>query len=234
MESKHYSDQEVLLLNRVRPRKIFCFPDQLGWGYGYGSLAAALSDYSIYALTFLEEEDRLNRYIDIIKGIQPLGPYVFFGHSAAGRLSFEVTKALENKGCEVSDIIFADCFIIHLDITKEEERRNHTRFMVEEFLKFREADFLIEKVLDKAINHMLYLQTERELEVIDANVHLIISEEVQQHQHADLRCWEKLTTKAYRVYNGWGRHVDMFEGSALERNVKIIKKILKGITFGNE
>ncbi len=227
MVSMHYSDQSIVLLNRPKPRKIFGFPDQLGWGYGYGSLASILNDFSVYAFTFIEEEDRVNRYIDIIRDIQPHGPYVFFGHSAAGRLSFEVAKELENRGCEVSDIIFADCFILDLDAGGKESRREHTRFLVEEFLEQQNAEFLVEKILKKAISHLEYLESVPKLEIVNANIHLILSEEAQKRSDVDPRCWENLTAKTYRVYNGWGRHSDMLGGRDLEKNTGIIREILK-------
>jgi amino acid adenylation domain-containing protein len=232
--SKNFSDQPVVLLNRPKPKKMFGFPDQIGFGYGYGSLASLLEDRSLYALSFIEEEDRLSRYIDIITGIQPVGPYVFFGHSAAGRLSFEVARALENQGYEVSDIIFMDCFFTENMVRDVEEESIRFRPLVETFLKEWKADFLKEKVMEKAIKHMKYLNTVTKLEKINANIHLIISEQAQQNKHSDPRCWEKSTTKTSRVYNGWGRHVEMLGGSALEKNIKIIREILDGITFGKE
>ena len=234
MITMHHSDQPLILLSRPGPKRIFCFPDQLGWGYGYTSLASLLEDYSVYALSFIEEEDRLSRYIDIIKKIQPVGPYVFFGHSGAGRLSFQLTRAFENRGENVSDLIFADCFILEFDLEEEESRRKHTRFMVDEFLKDLGAGFLTEKILKKAINYMLYLQTAPKLEIINANVHSIVSEESRQRHDCDPLCWQKWTTKTNRVYNAWGRHVDMLTGSDLDKNIEIIKQILDGIAFTNE
>jgi bacitracin synthase 3 len=232
--SKDFSELPVVLLNRSKPKKMFGFPDQFGWGYGYASLASLLEDYSVYALIFIEEEDRLSKYVDIIKKIQPVGPYVFFGHSAAGRLSFEVARALEKRGSEVSDIIFADCFFsenLDLDVEKEMVRLGP---LLEAFAAEWNAQFLKDKIEKKARSHMTYLSNGTKLEIIDANVHLILSEEIQQSKHVDPRCWEKLTTKTSRVYNGWGRHVDMLWGADLEKNIKIIRKILDGIAFGKE
>jgi thioesterase domain-containing protein len=232
--SKDFSEQPVTLLNRLRPKKLFCFPDQFGWGYGYKSLASLLEDYSVYAFVFIEEEDRLSKYVDIIKKIQPVGPYVIFGHSAAGRLSFEVARALEKRGCEVSDIIFADCVSLEewdLNVEKEIIRIGP---LLEAFTAEWNAEFIKDKIEKKAKSHMTYLSRGTKSEIINANVHLILSEEVRQRNDIDLRCWEKLTTKMSRVYNGWGRHVDMLWGADLEKNVKIIRKILDGIVFGKE
>jgi amino acid adenylation domain-containing protein len=232
--SMDFSEKPVVLLNRLKPRKIFCFPDQFGWGYGYLSLASLFEDYSFYALIFIEDEDRVSQYADIIKEIQPHGPYVFFGHSAAGRISFQVAGELEKRGSEVSDIIFADCFFSEKMDIDIEESMIQLGPMLEAFATEFHAEFLIDKIEKKARNHMAYLSKEAKLEIIDANVHLIVSEELQQLHNADPKCWEKLTTKNSMVYNGWGRHVDMLWGADLEKNITIIRKILDGIAFEKE
>jgi fengycin family lipopeptide synthetase D len=229
-------EQPVVLLNQKRQKKVFCFPDQMGYGYGYGNLAALLDDYSFYSLTFIEDEDRINRYIDIITGIQPTGPYVFFGHSAAGRLTYVIAAAFEKRGYEVSNIVFADCVFIEdsgLDVT--EEYLATFRMSVGEFLRQLNAEFLLEKVFAKAKKYLNYLVSIVSLERLNANVHLVISEEVQQEApDSHIHSWEKLTTKTYKIYKGCGTHRGMLRGSDLEKNKVIIKKILDEIEFGAE
>ncbi len=237
MTKSNLSEQPVVLLNWKRPKKIFCLPDQNGFGYGYGSLGFLLDDYSLYTLTYIEDEDRINRYVDIITGIQPNGPYVFFGHSAAGKLTFVIAAALEKLGFEVSDIVFADSlFAENLAIDLTEEYLKEFRSGVEDFLKGMNAEFLLEKVFAKAKKYMEYWNTIVTLEKVNANIHLILSEEVQQstESYIDPHCWDKLTIKTSRIYNGWGGHRDMLAGWALEKNIDIIKKILVEANFGKE
>jgi amino acid adenylation domain-containing protein len=230
MTSKNFSDQPAVLLNRPASRNVFCLPDQLGFGYGYGSLASILHDYALYALSFIEEEDRLSRYVEIITGLQPGGPYVFFGHSAAGRITMEITRTLENLGKEVSDIIFADCFFTE-NLTRDlEEETLRIGPIVDAFLAEWNADFLKEKIMKKALKHMEYLNRVTKLEKVQANIHLIVSEEARSW-NLDLHCWDKLTARSSRLYNGWGRHVEMLWGANLGKNVTIIKKILTSVTL---
>ncbi|MCX6584764.1 MAG: amino acid adenylation domain-containing protein [Candidatus Aminicenantes bacterium] len=235
MTKSNMSEQPVVLLNWKRPKKIFCLPDQNGYGYGYGSLGFLLDDYSLYTLTYIEDEDRINRYVDIITGIQPDGPYVFFGHSAAGKLTFVIAAALEKLGYEVSAIVFADSlFAENVVIELTEEYLVEFRTGVEDFLKAMKAEFLLEKVFAKAKKYMEYWNTIAALEKVNANVHLILSEEARHSTEVfiDSHCWDKLTTKSSRIYNGWGGHRDMLGGWALEKNIEIIKKILAEADFG--
>jgi amino acid adenylation domain-containing protein len=231
------SELPVVLLNQLAPGKIFSFPDQNGFGYGYASLASLLQDYSFYSLSFIEEEDRIDRYIDIITGIQPVGPYVFFGHSAAGRLIMVISAEMEKRGFEISALIFADCFFKeNMIIEATEEYMKEFREGVQDFLRRLNAEFLLEKVFAKAKKYLEYWNTILKLEKVNANIHMIVSEEVRQHINIynDPHCWDNLTNKTARVYDGWGLHRTMLAGSDLQKNLEIFKKILTGTAYGKE
>ena len=94
------------------------------------------------------------------------------------------------------------------------------------------ADFLTDEAMEKAIRHMKYLSSVTRLEKVNANIHLIVSEEIRKRDDINPRCWEKLTTKTSRVYNGWGMHREMLSGSDLDKNIMIIREILNGIAVG--
>jgi amino acid adenylation domain-containing protein len=224
------SEQLVILLNRERSKKLFTIPDQYGYGLGYTQLASAIEDYAFYVLNFIDDDNRLSRYVDIIKSIQPNGPYKFFGHSSAGPLTYEIALALEKQGCEVSDIIFGDCFFYgNARPMSDEEYATHIRPAIKTYLETLNAEFLMDKLIKKAIKYRKYRLGVHMLEKINANIHLILSEESQPGGiffEADPHCWNKLTTKPSRVYNGWGDHQHMLMGEALKKNVEIIKGIL--------
>ncbi len=229
VKANKFSEESVVLLNQLREKKIFCFPPQIAYGVFYLSLASLLDDYSLYAFSFIEEDDRLKRYIDLISNLQPAGPYILFGYSAAAWLTFEVTKALENHGYEVSDIIFLDCFYNEAPIALDEEfMREHYGF-IDRFMETFELTFLKEKVLKKSLSYMEYCQKTTRLEKVNANVHLIFSEEAQNYERFTPNCWEELTTKASISYKGFGTHQEVFLPGALEKNVKIIRDILNRI-----
>jgi amino acid adenylation domain-containing protein len=235
MTKSNLSEQPVILLNWVRPKKMFGVPDQFGYGFGYMSLAFALEDYSFYLLSFIEDDNRLSRYVDIIKGIQPTGPYIFFGHSAGGLLAYELALTLEKQGCEVSDLIFGECFLYdNARPMPDEEYIGRIRPIMEAYLKDLNAEFLMEKVIEKTLKYKEYRMGVTRVEKINANIHLILAEDTLQSTDVDIdpHCWDKLTTKPSRIYNGWGDHRHMLMGRALEKNGEIIKKILGDVEFG--
>jgi thioesterase domain-containing protein len=82
------------------------------------------------------------------------------------------------------------------------------------------------KVRKKVEKYSNYLRNTSTLQVIQANVHLILSEDTQNNSEADIRCWDQLTTKPVLIYNGFGSHRSMFSPGPLEKNVDLIKKIL--------
>lgn len=64
----------------------------------------------MYGFNFIEEDQRIEQYVNTIMDIQPEGPYVLLGYSAGGNLAFEVVQAMEQRGLEVSDYIIVDAY----------------------------------------------------------------------------------------------------------------------------
>jgi thioesterase domain-containing protein/acyl carrier protein len=230
----------VLLNRRETEKKIFCFPPQVGYGIMYQTIASIAEDYSWYSFNFIEDidpEERIKIYMDCITDIQPKGPYIFFGYSAAGTLTFQAAKALENHGHQVSDIIFFDC---GFSKTKSPEPSEEYKKLIEQatdnLLNGIGADFLRERVLLKTYKYMEYYGNIDNLEKINANVHLVISEEFQNHikkdRELDPRCWEEFTTKDCFYYIGSGQHQKMFVDGPKEKNSKLLRDILNSIESG--
>ena len=120
-ETKH-ADEVVALLNDERPRKIFCFPPSGAYASSYKNFSTYFEDIAVYSFTFLEEEDRLERYVNTILQIDDKGPYIFFAYSAGGSLLMEVAARLEAKGHRVADIILGDSHWWQGENDQEEEK----------------------------------------------------------------------------------------------------------------
>ncbi|HLP61339.1 MAG TPA: phosphopantetheine-binding protein, partial [Candidatus Deferrimicrobium sp.] len=232
LQSKKYVDEPVILLNRPVPKKFFCFPPGVGFGIAYQALANIITDYSFYSFNFIENENRVNEYIEIMTKLQPGGPFILFGWSAAGKLIFKVAAALENRGGEVSDIILADCFWDKNELNENEEG-GENKFMLnlEKQMDEYGIGYLKEKVRKKNKLYYEYLRDLNQLDAIHANVHLIISEESQNRVSLDRNCWHELS-KTVITYNGFGKHNLMFNEGPLEKNAELIKKILNKIDPG--
>ncbi|UCH95536.1 MAG: amino acid adenylation domain-containing protein [Candidatus Aminicenantes bacterium] len=227
IRSKKFEESPVVLLNQVKPKKIFCFPPQIAYGVHYMDLAALINDYSWYAFSFIEEEDRLEKYVDIITNLQPNGPYLFFGYSAAGPLTFEVARTLENLGYEMAGIIFLDCFFQEDLVLDEEYYRFHNQ-AIGKAIDDMGLTFLKDKVIKKSRKYMQYCERRHSLEKIHTNVHLILSEHAQK-MHWSGECWEKLTQGKVTTYNGFGHHREVFFPGTIQKQAEIISKILEKI-----
>jgi thioesterase domain-containing protein len=86
--------------------------------------------------------------------------------------------------------------------------------------------FLKETISNKIIKYREYYAAETTVEVVNANVHLILSRENKDTPHAG--CWDGLTTKASRTYQGFGEHTQMVNPGAVGKNAEIIREILGG------
>ncbi|MDQ1350096.1 MAG: hypothetical protein QG657_397, partial [Acidobacteriota bacterium] len=228
--SKKYVDEPVVLLNQPGQKILFFFPPGAGFGVSYQALANIMKDYSIYSFNFIENENRLNEYVEIITTIQKNGPYVLAGWSAAGKLVFEVAGMLEYNDREVSDIIMVDS-LLRENITTDEEKlaemRNELIQDVQEALEEQGVEFVLEEVKKKAKKYTNYISHTGELGVIHAKVHLILSENIQNNPKIDIECWDKRTTNRVKIYNGFGNHSEMLiQGLPLEKNAELIKTIL--------
>ncbi|WP_249712944.1 thioesterase domain-containing protein, partial [Bacillus cereus] len=73
----------------------------LGYGMMYQPLAKQLSGYRNCAFDFIEEDNRIERYTELINQLQPDGPVKLFGYSAGCTLAFETAKQLEAEGRKV-------------------------------------------------------------------------------------------------------------------------------------
>ncbi|MFC2145872.1 phosphopantetheine-binding protein [Acidobacteriota bacterium] len=226
--AKDFADKPVMLLNRLNEQKLFLFPPQIAYGVFYMGLAYIIDDYSFYAFSFIEEEDRIKKYVDVMKDLQPEGPFIMFGYSAAGRLIFEITKALENQGREVSDIIFLDCIYYENKpfIIEDEFMAEHYKF-IEEFLENMGVPFLKEQVMEKSGKFIKYCQNTSPLEPVNAVIHLILTEEARETE--DPHCWDKLTGKTVMTYDGYGPHMEVFSPGRLEKNAGVLKEVLTRI-----
>jgi len=85
---------------------------------------------------------------------------------------------------------------------------------------------------------MEYYHSLPPLEIMNAEVHMVLSEQVQLKIQngdplVDTGCWDKWTRKQTLLYRGFGEHEDMFLFDALEKNAKIVREILTTISSRN-
>jgi nonribosomal peptide synthetase DhbF len=98
---------------------LFCVPGAGGQCHYLYHLAAALGDaHPVYAfqargldglaLPHTRIDEMADFYVDLLREIQPHGPYYLVGHSFGGAVAFEMAKRLEASGGEVGFVALLD------------------------------------------------------------------------------------------------------------------------------
>ncbi|MCH5454890.1 AMP-binding protein, partial [Bacillus toyonensis] len=229
------SERMLLNANNLQEKNIFCFPPVVALGVVYQRLSEILDRYAFYSFNFIESEDRIEKYIELIKEIQPEGPYTFLGISAGGNLAFEITKVMEQRGDKIEDIILMDSFYIQ-DINPnrltDEESRKYASETVELMLKQypqlqSEGEFFRNHVGEKIRGYYTYLDRLINSGQVNANLHVIKSPSSQsKHVRGDINLWQYSTTGKYTICNGYGDHEKMLDGKYVEQNAILIEKSL--------
>jgi acyl carrier protein len=147
-----------MVFNESKPRKIFLFPPKIAYGMEYKELSKLLTGHSFYAFNYIEEDGRIEKYVDLIKGIQAQQPYIFLGYSAGGNLAFEVVKAMEKAGNHSIELIMIDSYTNReiQGLTSPDQQDNYLNFVLKN-LEARGLSFLKEKVTQKIKKYGSYL-----------------------------------------------------------------------------
>jgi amino acid adenylation domain-containing protein/non-ribosomal peptide synthase protein (TIGR01720 family) len=228
-----YFDQYMTKYNDNGSTNIFCFPPILGFGVRYKELADALNDTAvIYGMDFIEAENRVSMYAEVIIQEQPSGPYVLLGYSVGGNLAFEVCKELERRGHEVSDIIMLDTVkSVHKRETNEQQLQEDLNYLAngleEEYAKYFTTDAIKQRVINKTRSYMMYRNELVNAGEVDARLHCLLSTDstLRTLRETNYR-WDDSTKKAYREYEGYGNHEEMLQLGYLEGNAEVIKQIM--------
>jgi thioesterase domain-containing protein len=224
------------LLNDKKNKNIFAFPPISGYGLCYVQLSRLIDFYSLYAFDFIEDEDRIEQYVDLIINEQKEGPYTLVGYCIGGNLAFEVGKALESKGYEVADIILIDSDFLEekeKDLAYYNELNNRIDNMVKNIKEFVSTNYpsMIEYV-DKNIKRKINCYSNYEENIIsegvvNANLHNILSLSGELDKKIKLsNLWIKSTSKNLLIYKGFGTHNEMLNDGYVNENSEIIKDIL--------
>ena len=214
-----------MVFNESKPRKIFLFPPKIAYGMEYKELSKLLTGYSFVAFNYIEEDGRIEQYVDLIKGIRTRGPYIFLGYSAGGNLAFEVVKAMEKTGNHSIELIMMDSYTNREieGLTSPDQQDNYLKFVIKN-LEDRGLSFLKEKVTQKIKKYGSYLDNLETNGKVKAAIHFITA-----NNRKIANDWEQLTTHTFKIYNGFGTHLQMLDPGSLEKNAKMIDKILTEI-----
>nr|P0C064.2 RecName: Full=Gramicidin S synthase 2; AltName: Full=Gramicidin S synthase II; Includes: RecName: Full=ATP-dependent proline adenylase; Short=ProA; AltName: Full=Proline activase; Includes: RecName: Full=ATP-dependent valine adenylase; Short=ValA; AltName: Full=Valine activase; Includes: RecName: Full=ATP-dependent ornithine adenylase; Short=OrnA; AltName: Full=Ornithine activase; Includes: RecName: Full=ATP-dependent leucine adenylase; Short=LeuA; AltName: Full=Leucine activase [Brevibacillus b len=247
-----------ILLNEETDRNVFLFAPIGAQGVFYKKLAEQIPTASLYGFDFIEDDDRIQQYIESMIQTQSDGQYVLIGYSSGGNLAFEVAKEMERQGYSVSDLVLFDVYWKGkvFEQTKEEEEENIKIIMEElrenpgmfnmtreDFELYFANEFVKQSFTRKMRKYMSFYTQLVNYGEVEATIHLIQAEfeeeKIDENEKADEEektyLEEKWNEKAWNKaakrfvkYNGYGAHSNMLGGDGLERNSSILKQILQG------
>jgi amino acid adenylation domain-containing protein len=230
-----------MFLNEPGNPVVFCFPPLMGYGIAFQRLAQQVHTHSLYAFDFTEQPETVPVYLEAIRALQSVGPYIFLGYSAGGALAFAVTQALEREGQSVSDLVLMDCALVEHRVPMDFRQRAQ---LIQENLDYFK-DYVIEdanlklsltnpyisaQIADKMHAYLLFLDHLDISGVIRANLHLIASQGALWKPE-DCRPWEQATKGFVRRFMGAGTHTDMTFPAYASENATIVQTILSSLPF---
>lgn len=199
-------------------------------GIAYMGLAKHLDQYSVYSFNFIQSENRIEKYADIMTNIQGEGPYTLIGYSSGGVLAFDVAKELNRWGYEVEDLIIIDSKYRteaekHQYTEEEYKKEIYKTFELEKYKDLEKlmSDYLVELITKSYV----YVHNTLTSGTIDGSISYIKS--VKKQNVDNIMLWEKATAKAFTVVQGAGEHMQMISKThpdILARNAKLIHDIV--------
>jgi thioesterase domain-containing protein/acyl carrier protein len=231
-----YEEDEVSVFNPGKEKILWGFPPAIGYGFVYTGLAGLLEDHTVYGFNFIEGEDRLDRYVELITAYQPQGPYTLFSYSAGGELAMEVANHLEQQGHRVAAVLLLDC---SRNKGKPGDRPGYQfpeAFMdiVEKSMEELGVEYLKDKVRHKVAAYSEYFWRPKRLKPLHADIyHLAALKREDQKKEPDHEDpgWRELVDPnsgcVYREHQASGFHGEMLEGEHLKKNAALIRRILE-------
>ncbi|RNB58979.1 amino acid adenylation domain-containing protein [Brevibacillus gelatini] len=237
---------KAILLNEKTERNVFCFTPIGAQSVYYQKLAAEIQGISLYSFDFIQDDNRMEQYIEAITAIDPNGPYTLMGYSSGGNLAFEVAKELEQRGYAVTDIILFDSYwkdkVIERTVAETEndiarlfaeigentEMFNMTR---EDFELYAANEFVKQSFVRKTVGYVMYHNQLVNTGTTNAAIHLIKSELEAEEDAAAAAEWNEsawaTATKRLLTYDGYGIHSHMLSGPYVSQNASIFRNILQ-------
>ena len=214
--------------NPNQNRQIHCFPPAGGFSLIYQGLAHQLNDTTFFSYNYLSDQEKTKRYVELIRQVQPKGPYILFGYSMGGNLAFEIGKELENHGESVEHIIIMDAYRISNGYRPSEADLKHFEHELKRHFKAHTgSDRVQEHILKQAHDYIQWCYERGNHQQVDAPVHFIIEEnDSDNNREARLHSWRNSSKRGDFLYYGLSRHEDMLAAQYLPGHAKIIADIL--------
>jgi amino acid adenylation domain-containing protein len=223
------------IINAGSQQIIFCFPPFIGYSFLYSVLADHLPDYTLCCFHFIENDDKMEQYLQIMSEMQPNQPFILLGYSVGGNFAFEVAKYLETKGMDVSDLILIDSYKRWKADHKSDEELNNAVALQMQNLDLSafatESDYLKtiqEKALGKMFSYSKFMNNKMDNGAINSRIHQIKCEETLDTATRN-RNWESSTNSDYFIYQGKGAHPVMLNPDYVFANAQYLQEIMQQV-----
>lgn len=222
-------DSEYTVFNAGAGAAIFCFPPLISYGICYNHLAEQLENNQIVAFNFIPDEERMDKYCDIIYSFQKEGDLVLLGYSGGGNIAIQVAERLEERGRKIKDVIVIDGFIWESegDISSDEvTKQNLSDFILEidEEIEKYGISYMRNKILDRIIKYDQFQQQQTDIKPINSSIHLIKS--IEKVSNKPPKDWRNFTHFDVNTRQGYGKHGEMINNKYIAKNSEIIKTII--------
>jgi fengycin family lipopeptide synthetase E len=230
-------DEPMVCLTPDRTgRPLFGFPPGTADALGYSELARRIGDVSFHAFNFVDSENILDIYVNLIESVDSAGPYVLFGYSGGGNLAFRTAVRLEAKGRVVSDLIMLDSsrFLSRYRFPADEAQRLAKEFLAHDSVsRYAHSQLLKDKVVFTIQRYYDFLSGAEDAATVGANIHLITSGQSPDEfrdESGRLVCsksaWEQATRGRFRRQRGHGEHGHMLHIPFLDANAALVQQAL--------
>ncbi|MFA7405788.1 MAG: amino acid adenylation domain-containing protein, partial [Pelobacteraceae bacterium] len=226
-----YREERHLLLKQGDKARIFAFPPINGYPVAYSRLAELLDDVSFHGFTFIESDDRLRRYCELIEQLQPTGPLTLFGYSSGGNLAFEMAKELERNGRTVSDMILLDSWkrLPNAPVTENvqdwADGYSPDPALFGNLAELMESPHIRETVFGKLRRYLAYTESLTTQGTIRGTIHLLRAGDSTDLEGLSQE-WHVHTEAGCIVHDGGGSHLAMLKEPWVEENARVINSLL--------
>ena len=230
------ADEPMILLNGVETgRPMFVLPPGTGDALGYVQWGDLVTDRPFYAFNFIESQDRVSRYADLIQGVTSEAVQLI-GYSSGGNLAYHVTRELESRGHTVSEVIMVDSSRrLAPYMASEAEMSNAIEaFLGHESIQPYLASPVLREKQERLIRRSFtWIGQTVDAHTVAADIHVLLAEqEVLTYTDdngvlvASTPAWEEVTSGRFVTHVAHGTHNEMLYPPHLAPNHDIIKQIL--------
>lgn len=217
------SNEYIVPLNAVSPGKknLFLVPPGIGSPFAYKKFAGLLnSSYNVYGILckgFSSDEefdtsveDMSCFFLELVKKVQPHGPYTIGGYSMGVKVGLEMVRVLEAEGEEV-------CFIA-IDGQTDNEEGKGERFDLSEFSNNEYFKYIYSNYSRESLNSFV-VRVER---LVNHNLSMVRAYDLQPGLRADIYCistemllpvmskLRHVTTGDFEIRAVSGNHISIF------------------------